>query len=67
MIPLLCEKTGAVVLVQSSLTAGKQAGRHMKFAKFRDFKIMYWIYWMKHWNLVAFGKAQCHYCGTNAF
>ena len=36
-LPLLCEKTGAIALVQPSHMTGKQAGRQSATA-FRDFK-----------------------------
>ena len=34
--PLLCEKSGAILLVLVGLTAGRQAGSQTKFSKFSN-------------------------------
>ena len=49
-LPLLCEKTGAIVLAQLGLMAGCLAGRQNA----EIFKI---IYWMKHWNFSGVQKS----------
>ena len=36
-LPLLCEKSGAILLVLVGLTAGRQAGSQGRFQKFKDF------------------------------
>ena len=36
-LPFLCEKTGAIVLVQLGLMADRQAGWQIKATTFRDF------------------------------
>ena len=59
---MLCEKTGVVALAQLALMAGSQADEML--LSLEIFKI---IYSMKHWNLEAFRKVQCHYSDTNTF
>ena len=49
-LPLLCEKTGAIVLAQPGFTAGRLAGR-------QSAEILKIIYWMNHWNFSGVQKS----------
>ena len=64
-LTFLCEKTGALALAQLGLT-DRQAGR-LADEILLHLEILEIIYWMKHWKLAVFRKAQCHYSGIKTF
>ena len=67
--PLLCEKSGAILLVLVDLTAvqqaGRQAGVRQNSGRFRNFQISLLIILLGFsWSLT---KVQFCYCVTNRF